>query len=179
MTRRRKTGQVGAPELVIDDQIFEELCKIQCTVDEMAAVFKVSNSTIKRRLRDPKYRELKDQGNLLGKVSIRRQGFLHMRRPNGAGVQAWMHLTKHILGWTEKTALEISAHIESTVEVKDSHDRVSARLNDLANRIASRFARLVVDNPATTVLENGVASGTRGAVAGDGTIKVVSVPVGS
>ena len=92
----------GTKQIVIDWEKFESLCKMQCTLREIADAFNCSEATIERRVTE-KYGcrfvdifKRKRQGGL---ISLR-QNMLNMakKHPNMA-----IFLAKNWLGMTEKT----------------------------------------------------------------------------
>lgn len=134
--------QERANRIPIDIESLKNLRQIAVTEDEAAAVFGVSRRTIIRRLKQPEYRQAWDDGLALCKVSLKRQMIRHSKMANSAGVHATEVLMKHILGWTEKAALEISGRLDSAVEVTSPHERLAARLDRGAERIHDRIAAL-------------------------------------
>ena len=85
----------------IDYQVFESLCRLQCTLEEIASFFKVSEDTIERRVKSH-YRfgfaDAFKQYSAGGKISLRRAQF-RMAETN-VGMAIW--LGKQYLGQTEK-----------------------------------------------------------------------------
>jgi len=67
-TSENKRGK----RISIDIQLLEDLCAMQCTDDELAAVFKCTSTTINNRKRNPDFKEAYQRGKLRGKVSLRR-----------------------------------------------------------------------------------------------------------
>ena len=98
----------GRKRVRIDEVSFVQAAKLQCTVEELAAFFDVSLRTMKRRLAEPKYRDLFNRAQNLGKLSIKRQSFKHMQMANSAGVRMTIHLRKVHLGETDKALLELT-----------------------------------------------------------------------
>lgn len=129
----------GRPRIKIDKANLLRLSKLQCTEEELAAFFDVDRSTIKRRLREPEFREIWERGKEIGKLSIRRQQFAHMALKNSAGVQMTIHLSKHHLGQTEKAALELTGKNGgpiSTVDLSKATDEQLTALEALFGPIA-------------------------------------------
>jgi PBSX family phage terminase large subunit len=68
----------GRPRIEIDEQQFENLCKLQCTLDEIASFFSCSPDTIERwckRTYDEKFAEVFKKKSAKGKASLRRIQF--------------------------------------------------------------------------------------------------------
>lgn len=76
---RKPTGKpVGRPEKPIDWSIFEELCSLQCTQQEMANVFHVDTETLQLRVEKQygdKYPVIYKRYSDGGKCSLRRYQF--------------------------------------------------------------------------------------------------------
>jgi hypothetical protein len=140
----------GRKRVFIDQGILKALAEIQCTVEEAAAVLGVSKRLLLRRFEDANFKAIWETGQAVGRVSLRRLQFRHAKMPNSAGVQMTIHLSKHHLGQTEKAALELSGRVDSNVELKTSaRDRVNAKLDALAERIARRVDGIAIAAGAT------------------------------
>jgi hypothetical protein len=85
----------GRPKLDIDPKKVLELAKIQCTYEEMAAVFDCSTDTLKRNFAD-----LIGKGREEGKMSLRRAQ--HKAAIQGASVPMMIWLGKQHLGQKDK-----------------------------------------------------------------------------
>lgn len=117
----KKEKKAGRPKKVIDQQIFENLCGIQCTMAEMQAVFDCTNDTIERWCKDT-------YGMTFGEVfKIKRgKGLVSLRRNQWKmsetvpSMAIW--LGKQYLGQTESViqidtkSLEKAANILNGVE---------------------------------------------------------------
>lgn len=142
----------GRPPVEIDAAKLEALAKLQCTHEEIAAVFECSKRTIIRKLKkDPELKAAYERGKQLGKVSLRRLQFRHANMANSAGVTMTIHLSKHHLGETDKAALELTGRVDSNVQVTTARERVSKKLDQLAQRIASRATGLALTGGTAAV----------------------------
>lgn len=142
----------GRPAVVINEEVLEGLGKINCTLEEVAAVFKTTKRTIVRRFSgNANLKAVFERGVLVGKTNLRRLQWRHAQMPNSAGVQMTIHLSKHWLGETDKAALELSGRVDSTVEVASARERITRRIDDLAKRIESRVAGIAAAAGAATV----------------------------
>ncbi len=65
--KKGKGGGAGRPRLVIDKDLLEQLAKIQCTMEEIAAVLGCSVDTLERNFAD-----VIKKGKDAGKASLRR-----------------------------------------------------------------------------------------------------------
>jgi len=93
----------GRPRKEIDQRTFEELCKIQCTLTEIAGVLRVSEDTVERwceRTYDEGFAEVYKKHSAGGKSSLRRQQFALAMKGN-ATMLIW--LGKQYLGQTDRT----------------------------------------------------------------------------
>ena len=119
----------GTKQIVIDWEKFESLCRMQCTLREIADAFNCSEATIERRVTE-KYGcrfvdifKRKRQGGL---ISLRQNMFkMAAKHPNMA-----IFLAKNWLGMTEKTevtgaggtplAVQITVASESAKQVTEA-----------------------------------------------------------
>lgn len=70
--------KMGRPKIVINQEHFESLCKIQCTLEEIAGFFKCSIDTIERYCKDTydeTFAEAYKKHSQEGKISLRRSQF--------------------------------------------------------------------------------------------------------
>lgn len=68
-------AKIGRPRAKIDIEDLEKLAALQCTVEELAAFFRVSKPTMISRLKEDEYREAWERGKEGGKASLRRHQF--------------------------------------------------------------------------------------------------------
>lgn len=106
----------GRPRIQIDKEQFEELCKIQCTLEEIAGVLKCSEDTVERWCK----RELKlsfaeafKKYSAEGKKSLRRIQF-EMAKKN-PGMAIW--LGKQYLGQREPSNIEIEGDEDNALTI--------------------------------------------------------------
>lgn len=93
---------MGRPKKVIDLKFLENLCKINCTKEEIAAVFEISPDTIENRIQQEFGVSFsvffkRHQGE--GKMSLRRMQWASARKGN-VTMQIW--LGKQYLGQSDK-----------------------------------------------------------------------------
>jgi hypothetical protein len=112
----------GRARVFIDHGILKALAEIQCTIEEAAAVLGVSKSLLLRRLKDTNIKASWETGQAIGRVSLRRLQFRHAKMPNSAGVSMTIHLSKHHLGQTEKSLVEMSGEGGGPLIFKISKD---------------------------------------------------------
>src|SRR5581483_6910787 len=113
MTEPQKKKKTGRPRIELDVDVLRALGAVHCTIDEIAAGLRAAGCildvrTLKRRLQEPRYRDIWVAGQLERKVSLRRLQWRHAQMPNSAGVTMTIHLSKHQLGETEKSLHELS-----------------------------------------------------------------------
>src|SRR5579863_10283362 len=73
--QQQPQSQMGRPKLTINWEEFENLCRLQCTEEEIAAWFGVSVATIERRVKEEKgmtFAEFFGTYKKIGHISLRR-----------------------------------------------------------------------------------------------------------
>jgi hypothetical protein len=141
----------GRPAVNIGADELRKLAALQHTYEELAFFFNCSKRTIIRKMQNPELLEAYELGKAGGRASLRRLQWRHAQMPNAAGVQMTIHLSKHWLGETDKSALELSGRVDATVEVKSARERVNRKLDALSERIARRVAGIAAQAGAETV----------------------------
>lgn len=157
----KETG--GRKRAFINKEVLKALATIGATQEEICAGLvavgcTLNVRTLKRRLQEDEFREIVEQGQAELRLSLRRLQLRHAKMPNSAGVQMTIHLSKHVLGQTEKAALELSGKVDSHVEVSSARDRVFRKLDNIAERIARRVDGIAVAAGATTASKQPVGS---------------------
>lgn len=145
-----KKNKGGHPKSVIDLDLFRKLCQMQCTEMELAGFFGVSLRTIKRRVKESEYREAWDYGRAHGRASLRMLMWRHAQRDGSSGATMAIHLSKHWLGMTDKAALELSGKVDGQVEVTSARERVTRKIDAIAQRIARRVDSIAIAAGAST-----------------------------
>lgn len=92
---KKKTGR---PPTVIDWVLVEDLARIQCTVDEIAAIIKVPKSTLHGK---PEFSDVYKRGSDNGKASLRRAQW-KLALAGNATMCIW--LGKNLLGQRDQPA---------------------------------------------------------------------------
>jgi hypothetical protein len=95
----------GRKPVKIDLIELEKLSSLQCTDEELAAFFGVSERTIQNRRRQPKFAEVMSRGKAKGKISVRRAQMKLLEAGNGT-MGVW--LGKQLLGQRDVTPIELS-----------------------------------------------------------------------
>lgn len=107
-------GQVGRPRIEIDPEELTRLCRLNCTLQEIAAYFNCSERTIKNRMADDEdFRAIVENGRANGRLSVRREQFRIMEGGN-ASMAIW--LGKQLLGQRDNQEV-INEHKPITIEV--------------------------------------------------------------
>ena len=118
----KREGSRGHPKASIDKDIFENLCKIQCTRKEIQGVFGVAERTINgwcRRNYDGKsFKEVYETFSDHGKASLRRMQWKLAAKSSAMAI----FLGKNILGQTDK--------IEQTQNITTDSPTVQVYLPD-------------------------------------------------
>ena len=108
--------RTGRPRIEIKQDLFEGLCRIQCTGEEIASVLHVSMDTLSRwvkrtyagRTFEDTYKKYAD----VGKMSLRRA---QMKLAEGGNATMLIWLGKQLLGQKDKSEIEyreLDANIE-------------------------------------------------------------------
>jgi hypothetical protein len=133
-TSKTKSKITGRPPAEIGLKHFKKMCAYHFTVEEMAAALNISKRTLVRRLRDDPLKTLWQDGEANGRQLIKRRGFELMALDNSAGVQAWIHQTKHILKWTDKSLLEHTGKDGAPIPIR-IESLTNAQIDQLIERI--------------------------------------------
>jgi|TARA_Y100001963_G_scaffold125121_1_gene176498 hypothetical protein len=116
----KKSNGVGRPKILLDVKKIAELSKLQCTLEEIAAVLGVHRTTLIRN-----YAQIIDDNRELGKTSLRRSMWKKAINKDNTNMQIW--LSKNVLGYkdkieskniTEPLPLIIDGKAEDVEEVK-------------------------------------------------------------
>lgn len=114
-------AKIGRPRKDFDIEQFEELCRIQCTEIEIAAVMKISVDTLERRVKeiyDSNFAEVFAEKREGGKTSLRRAQWKSAIEGNNTAMQIF--LGKNMLGQADKQ--EIDQNTSGSIEVVFSSD---------------------------------------------------------
>ena len=106
--------KMGRPRKEIDQKTFEGLCEIQCTLTEIASVFRVSVDTIERwckRTYEETFAESYKKFMETGKTSLRRLQWRHAQTNPAMAI----FLGKNYLGQSDKLTLS-DADIDAEIE---------------------------------------------------------------
>jgi hypothetical protein len=114
LSKASKPG--GRPHAVIDPIQLEGICALQCTDEEVAAFFRVTQKTIQRRKQNPKrlqltddkgetftgtFAEIMERGKARGRVSVRRALFSIAASGKHGCAAAAIFLSKNLLGYRD------------------------------------------------------------------------------
>ena len=99
----KKTGNPnGRPPVKIDEEQFNKLCALHCTMDEIAAFFNCSDDTVRewcKRTFDCTFSEVYKNKAAMGNMSLRRYQFKMAEK----SVPMAIFLGKNWLGQTDKS----------------------------------------------------------------------------
>ena len=108
MARKKNPDAVmGRPKKHIDQKQFENLCAIQCTLEEVCAWFDVCDDTLNSWCKDTygtTFSEVFKEKRQIGKISLRRAGF-QLAQKNPA---VHIFYAKNHLGMTDKIETEFN-----------------------------------------------------------------------
>lgn len=108
-------SKMGRPKIEIDWKQFDQLCKIQCTLTEIAAFFDCSEDTIERRVSETygvTFAEHSRQKRGKGKISLRRR---QMQAALDGNTTMLIWLGKQYLGQADKQEIE---HTEQEIKLE-------------------------------------------------------------
>jgi hypothetical protein len=106
--KTKQQKRMGRPLAQIDKQQFEQMCRIHCTLNEIAGVFMVEKSTIERwskKTYGRTFADVRDDFASQGKMSLRREMFKKALGGH-AGLQIWL----------SKQHLDMKDKIESSMD---------------------------------------------------------------
>ena len=118
--KTQSSNGVGRPKILLDVKKIAELSKLQCTLEEIAAVMGVHRATLMRN-----YAQIIDDNREVGKSSLRRAMWKKALNKDNTNMQIW--LSKNVLGYkdkieskniTEPLPLIIDGKAEDVEEVK-------------------------------------------------------------
>ena len=118
--KTQSSNGVGRPKIILDEKKIAELSKLQCTLEEIAAVMGVHRATLMRN-----YAQIIDDNREVGKTSLRRSMWKKAINKDNTNMQIW--LSKNVLGYkdkieskniTEPLPLIIDGKAEDAEEVK-------------------------------------------------------------
>jgi hypothetical protein len=128
----------GRPRVAITKDALFRLGSLQCSQAEAATYFGCTERTIRRRLTKLKYRQAWESGRARGRVSFRRLGLRHAAGSGPAAVAAWIHISKFILGYSEKMLGQHGPSDQSPNDSGGARERLFERIARLAERHSSR-----------------------------------------
>lgn len=112
-----KELKAGRHKIEFDLEILKGLAEIQCTYQEIAAVFNVSTETIERRMKnDTVFCALVKKGYETGKTSLRRKQY---EKAIGGNTTMLIWLGKQYLGQTDKQDVNATGDLTINVTHKD------------------------------------------------------------
>lgn len=120
---------MGRPRANIDQAQFEQLCKIQCTLQEIASWFNVSEDTIERwckRTYNMKFCDIFSEKSAAGKISMRRN-MIKLAEKNAAVA---IFLAKNYLGMSDRQEVSIARSDDDTIKAMDEYFAVKKGRKD-------------------------------------------------
>ena len=120
----RKPKKMGRPRKVINQETFEGLCAIQCTIAEVCAVLNVDETTLEKWCKETydgkTFSKVFAEKREVGKVSLRRSGF-KLAKTNPS---VHIFYAKNHLGMTDK--IEADFNPESLKRAKELLEGVNS-----------------------------------------------------
>ena len=112
----------GRPKKQIDQEVFEGLCEIQCTKDEMCSVFNCDEKTITRWCKDTYgegFSDIYKKKSETGKTSLRR---MQWKAAKGGNTTMLVWLGKQYLGQRDKKQTELTGKDGEAIRIKVPED---------------------------------------------------------
>lgn len=106
MAEKKRKNKGGRPKKELDKKVFEGLCRIQCTEEEIADAFECDVNTVNswcKRTYKKGFSEVFRQKRGQGKVSLRR---MQWKSAEGGNVTMQIWLGKNLLGQVDKQEIE-------------------------------------------------------------------------
>jgi hypothetical protein len=123
---KNKPNKVGRPKIELNLDNLEQLCRLNCTMPEIASYFDIPLRTLEDKYtNEPKIRDAINKGRNQGKLSLRRKQLQILNETNNATMAIW--LGKQLLGQRDKHDII-------------TEDRSTGKLSE-ALAIAERMAR--------------------------------------
>lgn len=117
MAEKKRKNKGGRPKKEIDKKVFEGLCRIQCTEEEIADAFECDVDTVNnwcKRTYKKCFSEVFKQKRGQGKVSLRR---MQWKSAEGGNVTMQIWLGKNLLGQVDKQEIEQTNNSPITINV--------------------------------------------------------------
>lgn len=117
-------AKMGRPKKEINKKVFENLCFIQCTIEEVCAVLDVTEKTLEawcKKEYGATFSKVFAQKREVGKMSLRRSGF-QMAQKNPT---VHIFYAKNHLGMTDKNEIEFNPEsLKKAQEILEGVDSV-------------------------------------------------------
>ena len=138
---KKITKNVGRPKIQLNLSELQKLCRLNCTMPEIAAFFDVPLRTLEDKYtNDENVRNAIDKGRNEGKLSLRRKQIQIMDETNNPTMAIW--LGKQLLGQRDRQEILQDVHIEER-KVLDL-----TRITDEDLNIIERALKYAVDEPS-------------------------------
>jgi hypothetical protein len=108
MARNKETKKIGRPPVVLDPHELEKLGALHATLEEVAGFYGCTKRTIINRLKDRELLLTFENGKQKGKLNLRRLQMRHAQGTGSGAVNMTIHLSKHLLGQTDRSLVEMS-----------------------------------------------------------------------
>ena len=126
-TTEKPKNKGGRPQIVIDQTLFEKLCGLQCTLEEIAGVLSCSMDTVERwckRTYNESFAEVYKKHSATGKTSLRRAQFKLAEK--SAAMAIW--LGKQYLGQRDRDIADAmdrsNGVLESLMKLHNERDNM-------------------------------------------------------
>lgn len=128
--------KMGAPVKELDWEMLADLCQIQCSKLEIAALMKMSEDTLSRRIQEESgetFAEYYKRASAPGKMSLRRAQFKSALQNGNVAMMIW--LGKQYLDQRDQNQLEQLNKFQPLVIELDNGRQVKLEMTDVTNKL--------------------------------------------
>lgn len=108
MARKKEPKKIGRPPIDVKPEDLEKLGALHATYEEVAGFYGCSKRLIIDRMKNPDLLLAFNNGKAKGKLNLRRLQMHHAQGTGSGAVNMTIHLSKHLLGQTDKSLLELT-----------------------------------------------------------------------
>jgi hypothetical protein len=135
----------GRPRLEIDWKLFENLCILQCSIEEICLFFHISHQTLERRCKEyygETFGQVFEKKRVGGLISLRRNLF-NMSAKNPAVA---IFMAKNLLGMSDRQ--------EQTVDITTKGESIKPQYVDIPNDTVKEAIDILAKSGIFTISSN-------------------------
>lgn len=124
----------GRPKKEFDKELFENLCALFCTKDDICGVFDCDEKTLTRWCHDTYgmgFSDIRKRKATKGKVSLRRAQY---KKAMAGNTSMLIFLGKNYLDQSDKTETELTGKDGGAIEFESPADEIRRRITSIAAR---------------------------------------------